>query len=53
MLATLPTAHGYSESKGIVSARRAVVSRYEQVEGFPLVDPEDVYLATASPSSSR
>ncbi|MBN9156272.1 MULTISPECIES: pyridoxal phosphate-dependent aminotransferase [unclassified Microbacterium] len=44
MLATLPGAHGYSESKGIVSARRAVVSRYEQVEGFPLVDPEDVYL---------
>ncbi|MDR2321836.1 pyridoxal phosphate-dependent aminotransferase [Microbacterium sp. NPDC089698] len=44
MLATLPTAHGYSESKGIISARRAVVSRYEQVDGFPLVDPEDVYL---------
>ncbi len=44
MLATLPTAHGYSESKGIVSARRAVVSRYEEVEGFPAVDPEDVYL---------
>ncbi|MGN7859924.1 pyridoxal phosphate-dependent aminotransferase [Microbacterium sp. 22303] len=44
MLATLPSAHGYSESKGIVSARRAVVSRYEQVDGFPLVDPEDVYL---------
>lgn len=44
MLATLPGAHGYSESNGIVSARRAVVSRYEQVEGFPLVDPEDVYL---------
>ncbi|MGN8027840.1 pyridoxal phosphate-dependent aminotransferase [Microbacterium sp. 22242] len=44
MLATLPTAHGYSESKGIISARRAVVSRYEEVEGFPTVDPEDVYL---------
>ncbi|GAA4485170.1 pyridoxal phosphate-dependent aminotransferase [Microbacterium panaciterrae] len=44
MLATLPTAHGYSESKGIISARRAVVSRYEEVEGFPPVDPEDVYL---------
>ena len=44
MLATLPTAHGYSDSKGIISARRAVVSRYEQVDGFPLVDPEDVYL---------
>lgn len=44
MLATLPAAHGYSDSKGIISARRAVVSRYEQVDGFPLVDPEDVYL---------
>ncbi|MBS1697961.1 MAG: pyridoxal phosphate-dependent aminotransferase [Actinobacteria bacterium] len=44
MLETLPSAHGYSESKGIISARRAVVSRYEQVDGFPLVDPEDVYL---------
>ncbi|UWF78221.1 MULTISPECIES: pyridoxal phosphate-dependent aminotransferase [Microbacterium] len=44
MLAALPTAHGYSDSKGIVSARRAVVSRYEQVEGFPPLDPDDVYL---------
>ncbi|MEI3844155.1 MULTISPECIES: pyridoxal phosphate-dependent aminotransferase [Microbacterium] len=44
MLATLPTAHGYSDSKGIVSARRAVVSRYEEVDGFPPLDPDDVYL---------
>jgi len=44
MLAALPTAHGYSDSKGIISARRAVVSRYEQIEGFPPVDPDDVYL---------
>ncbi len=44
MLAALPTAHGYSDSKGIISARRAVVSRYEQMEGFPHVDPDDVYL---------
>ena len=44
MLAALPTAHGYSDSKGIVSARRAVVSRYEEIEGFPRFDPDDVYL---------
>ncbi len=44
MLAALPTAHGYSDSKGVISARRAVVSRYEEVEGFPRFDPDDVYL---------
>ncbi len=44
MLATLPTAHGYSDSRGIISARRAVVSRYEEVEGFPPFSPDDVYL---------
>ncbi len=44
MLAVLPTAHGYSESKGIVTARRAVVSRYEEIEGFPRFDPDDVFL---------
>ena len=44
MLAALPTAHGYSDSKGIISARRAVVSRYEQIEGFPAFGPDDVYL---------
>ncbi|WP_460800541.1 pyridoxal phosphate-dependent aminotransferase [Microbacterium sp. GXF6406] len=44
MLAALPTAHGYSDSKGIISARRAVVSRYEQIDGFPHFGPDDVYL---------
>ena len=44
MLAALPTAHGYSDSKGIISARRAVVSRYEEIPGFPRFDPEDVFL---------
>lgn len=44
MLAALPTAHGYSDSKGIISARRAVVSRYEETPGFPRIDPDDVYL---------
>lgn len=44
MLETLPYAHGYSESRGIISARRAVVSRYEQIPDFPLLDPDDVFL---------
>lgn len=44
MLETLPNAHGYSDSRGIISARRAVVSRYEQIPDFPHVDPDDVFL---------
>src|SRR6478736_5788435 len=44
MIEAVPHAHGYSDSKGIMSARRAVVSRYEQVPGFPQFDPDDVYL---------
>ena len=44
VLAALPEASGYTESRGIVSARRAVVSRYELVPGFPDLDVDDVYL---------
>ena len=44
MIAALPTAQGYSTSKGIIPARRAVVTRYELVEGFPDFDVEDVFL---------
>ncbi|WP_375384765.1 pyridoxal phosphate-dependent aminotransferase [uncultured Microbacterium sp.] len=44
MIAAIPHAHGYSESRGILSARRAVVYRYEQMPGFPAVDPDDVFL---------
>lgn len=44
MIAALPTAQGYSTSKGIISARRAVVSRYEVIPGFPAFDVEDVFL---------
>jgi alanine-synthesizing transaminase len=44
MIEAVPHAHGYSDSKGIMPARRAVVSRYEQVAGFPQFDPDDVYL---------
>ncbi|KZE88998.1 pyridoxal phosphate-dependent aminotransferase [Microbacterium sp. TNHR37B] len=44
MIDAIPHAHGYSDSRGIMSARRAIVSRYEQVDGFPSFDPDDVYL---------
>ncbi|MGF3053795.1 pyridoxal phosphate-dependent aminotransferase [Microbacterium sp. YY-03] len=44
MIAAVPTAHGYSDSRGILSARRAIINRYEQVPGFPHIDPDDVYL---------
>lgn len=44
MIAALPLAQGYSDSRGILSARRAVVSRYQEVAGFPSVSVDDVYL---------
>ena len=44
MIAALPHAQGYSESKGILSARRAIFTRYELVPGFPHLDVEDIYL---------
>ena len=44
VLALLPEASGYSESKGIWSARRAIVARYQQVPGFPELDVDDVFL---------
>ncbi len=44
MIAALPYAQGYSESKGILSARRAIVTRYELVAGFPELDVDDIYL---------
>ena len=44
MIANLPTSQGYSTSKGILPARRAVVTRYELIDGFPDFDVNDVYL---------
>lgn len=44
MIANLPTSQGYSTSKGILPARRAVVTRYETIEDFPHFDVSDVYL---------
>ena len=36
VIAGLPTAQGYSDSRGIQSARRAVVHHYQLQEGFPI-----------------
>lgn len=44
MLAALPDAQGYSDSRGIYSARRAIVSRYQEVVDFPRFDVDDVFL---------
>src|SRR4051794_20061387 len=43
VILNLPTAHGYGDSKGLLSARRAVVQHY-QGKGLESVDIEDVYL---------
>ncbi|MFD0856235.1 pyridoxal phosphate-dependent aminotransferase [Actinomadura adrarensis] len=43
MVRNLPEAHGYSDSKGILPARRAIVQRYQE-QGVCDVDVEDVYL---------
>ncbi len=43
MIAQLPQAQGYSDSKGIVSARRAV-TQYYRLKGVEGVGNEDVYL---------
>ena len=43
VIQALPTAQGYSDSKGIISARRAIAQHYE-VRDFPRVDIEDIYL---------
>lgn len=44
MIAALPTSQGYSNSKGIIPARRAIVTRYEVIDGFPHFDVDDVFL---------
>lgn len=44
MIEAVPHAHGYSDSRGIMSARRAVVYRYEEDPSFPPFGPEDVFL---------
>jgi alanine-synthesizing transaminase len=43
MIRNLPGAHGYSDSRGILPARRAVVQYYEE-RGVPDVGIDDVFL---------
>jgi alanine-synthesizing transaminase len=43
VILNLPSAHGYGDSKGLLSARRAVVQYYQQKQVYG-VDIEDVYL---------
>ncbi|HEX2705895.1 MAG TPA: pyridoxal phosphate-dependent aminotransferase [Candidatus Lustribacter sp.] len=43
VIANLPNAQGYSDSKGILSARRAV-AQYFQIKKIEGVDIEDIYL---------
>lgn len=43
MIANLPDAQGYSDSKGITSARRAV-SQYYETEGIMDIRSDDVYI---------
>jgi alanine-synthesizing transaminase len=43
VILNLPSAHGYGDSKGLLSARRAVVQYYQGLD-VPDVDIEDVYL---------
>ncbi|OIV36353.1 aminotransferase [Mangrovactinospora gilvigrisea] len=43
MIRTLPAAHGYTESRGILPARRAVAGHYRR-RGVEGVDVDDIYL---------
>ena len=48
VIAGLPTAQGYSDSKGVLSARRAVVQHYQDQPGFPELDVDNVYLGNGA-----
>ncbi|HYN97218.1 MAG TPA: pyridoxal phosphate-dependent aminotransferase [Pilimelia sp.] len=47
VILNLPQAHGYGDSKGLLSARRAIV-QYYQGKRVPDVDIEDVYLGNGA-----
>lgn len=44
MISALPESAGYSESRGIMPARRAIASHHELMEGFPDVDVDSIFL---------
>ncbi|WP_274557105.1 pyridoxal phosphate-dependent aminotransferase [Streptomyces spiramyceticus] len=43
MIRMLPRAHGYTDSRGVLSARRAVAQRYQAL-GLPEVSVDDIFL---------
>ncbi|MBT2504492.1 pyridoxal phosphate-dependent aminotransferase [Streptomyces sp. ISL-98] len=43
MIRMLPRAHGYTDSRGVLSARRAVAQRYQAL-GLPDVSVDDIFL---------
>ena len=48
MVATLPSAQGYSDHQGMFAARRSVALHYETVPDFPRVDYSDVWLGNGA-----
>ena len=44
VIAALPDSAGYSDSRGIQSARRAVVHHYQLQDRFPSIDIDDVWI---------
>ncbi len=44
MIHALPFSQGYSDSMGVLPARRAIVTRYEVIPDFPYFDVDDVLL---------
>ena len=44
VIAALPGSAGYSDSRGIQPARRAVVHHYQLQDGFPSIDIDDVWI---------
>ena len=44
VIAGLPASAGYSDSRGIQSARRAVVHHYQLIDGFPPLDIDQVWI---------
>ncbi|MFF5568665.1 pyridoxal phosphate-dependent aminotransferase [Streptomyces sp. NPDC012623] len=47
MIRMLPSAHGYTDSRGILSARRAVAQRYQTL-GLPDVTVDDIFLGNGA-----
>ncbi|WKD58615.1 pyridoxal phosphate-dependent aminotransferase [Corynebacterium caspium] len=45
---TLPISHAYTDSKGTIAARQAVVDRYAAIPDFPPLDVDDIFLGNGA-----